>query len=334
MANKTVPTILIVLLVAAGAVFFLGNTKESSSIKQVTTEPTITADPTIVDNKANFPFGATSHCRKVPAFISKLAMRMPSIDSRLTDSSMGLLIRDFSKKDEVWQHPSWKISGYVGAFERDDKGNIYVTPLPYVSLQDNPPEKQNQIYRIDSKTGEMSLFMVLPATDKPNNKNPFGTMGLHFDCDTKSLYVSSVAGSKPMQEKGVILQVDINTKKILSKFENTDVIGLGVFNTPQGKKLYFGSARDPYLYSVALDKQGHFVGDKKYELSLSELEGGDTTIIKQIKFKLKNNKATMVLKDMEFGFRLLAENNPIKKKYNFEFDQKESKWTFKGLGTY
>ncbi|MEE9445536.1 MAG: hypothetical protein V3V19_07715 [Cocleimonas sp.] len=330
---------LIVVGLATYAFLYSGNkVQKQSEIKSVSTTSVKTAPlkktPSLAHQKTSFRYGATGNCRAVPKFISSLKMKSPAMDSRQADGNMGLQIRDYSQKDKTWQHPSWEASGYIGAFDRDNKGNLYVSPLPYVSLQKNPPEKQNQVYQIDTKTAEMSLFMTLPSSNKADSKNPFGVMGLYFDCDTQSLYVSSVAGSTPMQEKGVIFQIDLETKKIVSTFENIDVVGLGVFNTPKGKRLYFGSARDSSLYSVGLDQQGHFLEDKRYELSLSQLEGGDTTVIKKLKFKKRKNDFLMILQDMEFGFRLMAENRAFQKNYNFEFNKDENKWSFKGVSRY
>ncbi len=304
-------------LIAVGIYFYLQNAKEHEQISHVST--------------VNFKFGLTSNCRAVPKFIHQLKMRTPSLDSRQQDGRMGLQIRDYAFKDKTWQHNSWAVSGYIGAFDRDSKGNIYVTPIPYVSLLNNPPEKQNKIYKVDAKTAEMKLFTTLPSEHLPNSKNPFGAMGLYFDCDTHSLYASSLAGTKPFKEKGRIYQININTKEIISILENTDSIGLGVFNTKKGKRLYFGSARNSHLYSIALDSKGRFMGEKRYELSLSQIKGGDSTVVKKVSFKQKNNRFFMTLKETEFGFRLLAENNPFKKKYNFEWNSSNNKWDFKGL---
>ncbi len=217
----------------------------------------------------------------------------------------------------------------MGAFERDQEGNIYVSPMPYVSLLDNPPETQNQIYKIDAKTGEMSLFIKLPGENQLDSRNPFGVMGLFFDCDTDSLYVTSLAGSLPLQEKGRIYQIDLKTRKILSKLENTDAIGVGVFNTKAGKRLYFGSARNSHVYSVALNAQGHFANNKRYEYSLSQIKGGDSTVVKRIVFSRdKQGRFLMVVQEVEFGFRLFAENNPYRKKYIFAYDEEKGKWSF------
>lgn len=278
--------------------------------------------------------GTTGNCRKVPKFISTLNMKRPALDSTQEGGLMGFQIRDYDPKKNgkasTWRDQSWNQTGYIGGFERDEKGNIYVFPMPYVSLLKNTPQTQNRIYKIDAKTAEMSLFMELPTKELPNSRNPFGVMGMYYDCDTHSLYVSSLAGSKPMKESGRIYQIDLMKKEIQSTLEQVDVIGLGTFNTVNGKKLYFGSARNPYIYSINLDEKGRFIGKKQYEFSLSSIKGGDTTVAKKITFKRIKNKFYLVVKNIEFGFRLIAENNPFKKLFIFEYDEPQNKWTFKG----
>ena len=277
---------------------------------------------------AHFKFGLVNNCRKVPSFVHSLNMQQPAIDSKQQGHNGGLLIRDIRNQNHIWQHKSWLQSGFIGAFDRDNKGNIYVAPLPYVSLLKNPPEKQNQIYLINNQSAQMSSYLKLPSELSPNSKNPFGTMGLFYDCDSHSLYVSSVAGSLPKQEKGVIYQIDLSSNKIISSLKNTDAIGIGVFNTLKSKRLYFGSARKPHIYSVKLDENGHFSGPKRYELSLSEIQGGDTTVAKKFIFKKIENKYQMTIKETEFGFRLMAENNLNRKKYHFQYSISADKWVF------
>lgn len=310
--KKIIPLVLLVTI--AIAVFFVWQSKQKKE------QPPLKLP-------AQFSLGTVNNCRKIPQFISNLNMRQPAIDSKQQDHNGGLLIRDMSN-NKIWQDGSWTKSGYLAAFERDNKGNMYVAPLPYVSLTLNPPEKQNQIYKIDTQSAKMDLFLKMPSKEVPNNRNPFGTMGLFYDCDTHSLYVSSVAGSLPQTEKGVIYQIDLNTNQVVSQLNNVDAIGIGVFNTLKGKKLYFGSARKPHIYSIYLDEKGHFIGNKKYELSLSEIQGGNTTTAKKFIFKRKNNKFIMTIKETEFGFRLLAENNPNKKKYHFRYSIADDLWTF------
>ena len=313
---KIVSLILLMALVISFYLFNATKVKQEKVVK-IKTKP--------------FPEGLVNRCRKLPNFISQLKMKAPSLDSRQAQNQSGLAIRDVSEKNKTWQHPSWKQTGYIGSFDRDEEGNIYVSPMPYVSLLNNPAEKQNRLYKIDKDTAEMSLFMELPAHNLPNTKNPFGAMAMAFDCDTQSMYVSSLAGSEPKSEYGAIYQIDLKTKKIISSFKNVDAIGINIINHKDNKTLYFGSARNPHMFSIKLDKDGKFSGNKQYELSLSELDTGDTTVIKKVSFQTVKNQYLMRLKEIEFGFRLFAENKPFKKIYVYQFDQNSEKWQFKGL---
>ena len=312
---KTKIILIVVLLVAVGVTWFWLQQNQTKNIEKTLPK--------------GFNIGLVNTCRKIPPFIKQLHMRQPAIDSKQQGHAGGLLIRDIAN-NQTWQHPSWKKSGHLAAFERDNHGNIFVAPLPYVSLSQNPPEKQNQIYKIDANTAEMSLYLKMPSKHIPNTKNPFGTMGMFYDCDTNSLYVTSVAGSTPRVEKGVIYQIDLANHKVVSQFDATDAIGVAVFNTLKGKKLYFGSARAPHIYSIDLDAKGNFISNKKYEFSLSTIQGGDTTVAKKILISKQAGKFILTVKETEFGFRLLAENNLNRKKYNFSYSLVDDKWTFIG----
>ncbi len=312
--NKKTHAILIIITVVF-AIFYViyQNSSPKSTVKSL---------------PAQFSLGIVNDCRKTPAFINQLNMQQPAIDSKQHGHQGGLLIRDIINRQHIWQHDSWQLSGFIGGFDRDNTGQIYIAPLPYVSLEKNPPELQNQLYVIDKKSAQMSLFLKLPSTHLPNNKNPFGTMGLFYDCDTNSLYVSSVAGSTPKQQNGSIYQIDLTNNKIVSELNQTDTIGLGVFNTLKGKKLYYGSAREPHIYSVILDENGHFTDSIHYEFSLSGIKGGHSTLAKKISFDKFNNKYQMIIKETAFGFRLMAENNPNRKKYHFDYSIAQDKWRF------
>jgi hypothetical protein len=230
---------------------------------------------------------------------------------------------------KTWQHPTWDDAGHVGAFTRDKDGNIYVAPTPEVSLADNPPALQNRIYRIDAKSGEMALWLELPAVALPSPANPFGTMGLFYDCDTSSLYASSLAGSEPRQAHGRIYRIEVASQQVKAQLEATDAIGVAVFNGVQHKRLYFGSARSSDVYSVALDAKGNFTADVRHETALATLPDGNSTSVRKIQFgQDRQGQFLMQLKETEFGFRLLAENNPRKRTYNFVYQADKDQWQF------
>ncbi|MEN9423574.1 MAG: hypothetical protein RL122_957 [Pseudomonadota bacterium] len=278
----------------------------------------------------NFKPGVANACQAMPAFIGKTGLgTQVAIDTRQRGYT-GLRLLN-GQTGQAWQHPTWDDAGHVGAFARDHEGNIYVTPAPEVSLAENPPALQNRIYRIDGATGEMALWLELPAFAPPSAANPFGTMGLFFDCDTHSLYVSSVAGSEPRQANGRIYRIDIATKKVKSQLDSVDALGVGVFNGVQHKRLYFGAARSSDVYSVALDAQGDFAQDVRHEFALVTLPDGNSTSVRKIEFtQNRQGQYVMQAKELEFGFRLPAENNPYKRVFRFSYQVGDDTWQFVG----
>lgn len=276
----------------------------------------------------NFKPGVVNACQAMPAFIAKTGLgAQVAIDTQQRGYT-GIRLLNV-QNNQSWQHPSWDDAGHVGAFVRDSAGNIYVTPTPEVSLAENPPVLQNRIYKIDARTGKMALWLELPAVAPPSQSNPFGAMGLFYDCDTNSLYVSSLAGSEPRQAHGRIYRIDVASQQVKAQLEATDAIGVGVFNGMEHKRLYFGSARSSDVYSVALDAKGDFTQDVRHEFALASLPDGNSTSVRKFEFgQDRQSRYLMQVKELEFGFRLLAENNLHKRVYHFVYQPDVGAWQF------
>jgi hypothetical protein len=276
----------------------------------------------------NFKPGLVDTCRTYPQFLSKTGLGMPiAFDSR-QQGYVGLRLLQPST-GKFWADPTWDDAGHIGAFARDKAGNTYIAPTPEINLHDNPPELQNRIYKIDSQTGQMQLWLDLPAAKLPTATNPFGVMGLFYDCDTNSLYASSVAGSEPTKTLGRLYRIDLNTGKVVDQIEQVDAIGIGVFNDIQNKRLYFGSARSSDVYSLLLDKQGNFTEQVKHEFALALLPNGNSTSARKFIFtQTKTEQFELAVKEAEFGFRLTAENNPIRQTYHFNYDINNNQWRY------
>ncbi|MBU0655116.1 MAG: hypothetical protein KJ914_08260 [Gammaproteobacteria bacterium] len=276
----------------------------------------------------NFKPGIADACRGMPKFIPKAGMgSQVALDTRQRGYTGLRLLQP--QTDKAWQDPTWDDAGHVGTFARDQGGNIYIAPTPEVSLAENPPELQNRIYRIDTQSGQMALWLELPAAAPPSASNPFGAMGLFYDCDTDSLYASSVAGSNPKEALGRIYRIEASSGKIVDQLEGVDAIGVGVFNGVKYKRLYFGAARSADAYSVVLDAKGNFTDDVRHEFSLSGLPNGNSTSVRRFEFAQdKQGQYRMQAKELEFGFRLPAENNPHKRVYHFHYDVQQDSWQF------
>ncbi len=273
--------------------------------------------------------GAVDGCAAYPPFIRKIGMQQPvAIDTAGLDRP-GLKLREVRSGGRSYQKYGWSITGHAGATVRDRFGNIYVIPVPSVSLDTNPLEKRNIIYKVNAQNGEIAEFLRLPLPKENTQNNPFGTLGLAIDCETNSLYVSTVAGSTPNKVSGSIYQISLETARVISKVEGIDAVGIAVFNFTDKKVLMYGDARSSSLYSLRLLRNGNFskLAKPKYELSLLEIKNATSTQIKKIRFvKDDNQNHIMVLTDAEFAYRLIAETRQQSKKYYFEWNEKLGKW--------
>lgn len=303
--------LLIVIIVSIFAINLLKK-KETTDKKNRSTTKVETSNKTITS------------CFRSPIFPMKHGLRGPyAVDLRQDGQNIGLRIMDVKTKRSL-KLSGWDSFGYLGLYTLDNKGNIYTSPLPYVSIDINPPEEQNKLLIVDSRTGKMSEFMKLPSKNSPTAKNPFGVIGLGFDCDTKSLYASSVAGSTFNDESGKLFQIDPNTKKIINTYDNIDVLGISIFQGKTGKRMYLGMARKPEIYSIGLDENGGFIDDLKFEFSLVDTPGGG--FHKAHRMKIKDG--IMTLKAREFSFTLIAASNSLRTIYTFKYNKSNDKWEF------
>ena len=220
--------------------------------------------------------GPADYCRQFPDYALEQGFGGQVFISTNLKGHKGLVFvgKDALGKPHVYQHESWVSAGNLAAYAYDDAGNIYVAPSPLVSLYENPLGEQNTIWKIDAKTQRMVRFAEVQAAAAASTSNPFGILGMVYDCDTRSLYVTSVMGSTHDVENGRITRVSIDDKSTHVITEYFDGFGLAVLNNKHHKSLYVGSARTSRVARVALDEQGNPTGDLETVFYLSNLRGG------------------------------------------------------------
>ncbi len=274
--------------------------------------------------------GPVTHCVHRPAFVSQLDMGDQIYIGTNLRGYQGLTLsaRQPDGSVIVYQHPSWDDAGNLAAYVLDKDGNVYVAPAPFVSLDLNPPQEQNNIYKVDTNTGVMSFFMKLPWARPPDTSNPFGIMGLTYDCDTNSLYASSVAGSTYDEEVGRIFQIDLDAVQIADQLEGVDAFGLGVYRGMQGKRLYFGSARNSGIRSVALADDGGLEQEQRMEFYLLQAPGGQDERAKKIQFPAKDE---MLVKGIEFNYTMRAASDFVEHDYVYRYDPATDAWDFENV---
>jgi hypothetical protein len=271
--------------------------------------------------------GPTDQCHASPQFLGTLNFAQPVIDTT-QEFATGVLVRDLAGDGQTYQHETWDDAGKVGPFAIDWLGNIFVAPAPVISQELNPVAEQNKIFKVDTQTGEMTEFLSLPWPLPPGSGNPYGVVGLAYDCDTGSLYAASIAGSTPQDEAGVIYQIDPTSGEILSRLENVDALGIAVFRASQGKRLYYGHGRTPEIYSVLLAGDGRFTGEPRLEFSLAAQPGGGTDIAQRLQFTTDN---TLIVKAIEFNYSLQPTSRIQKDVYTFQYQPGEDTWALLGI---
>jgi hypothetical protein len=278
----------------------------------------------------DYVIGSVQYCINDSQFMTLFGFPGGGVLDTRARYGQGLWLRELDENGRIvrsYQHPSWTRAGYLGAFQRDDSGNVYLIPSPFISLLDNPVEKANILYRIDSRTGVMQPLVDLPALAPASPQNPYGLMDVTYDCDTHSLYVSSVFGSTYDQVAGTIFQIDPDTGEIKSTLERIDAFGLGVFNGVNGKRLYFGLARSPEIMSVALDENGGFTQDFRSELSLLNQGFHRSEQAQSITFRGENQ---MVVRTTQFNFNLVAPTETRQTLLSYIYSSQQDVWLLTG----
>lgn len=274
--------------------------------------------------------GPGDACRAQPRFVASLNVGPDAaIGTSLTDvEGLAILKGDGSGgRADVYQHPTWDDAGFLGPFITDRDGNVYVAPAPLVSLVENPPELQNRVYKVDTNTQELGLLSDLPASSPPSPGNPFGVVGLAYDCGTHSLYATSIAGSTAGQEKGRIFRIDPATGAVTSTHDGLDAMGLAVLWADEGARLYFGRVREPAVASIALDENGDMVGEARPELTFSDHVSGGRRTVRRIRFL---PGPELVLHVMDFNYSLQIASERLEDVLTYRRDEASGQWVYAG----
>jgi hypothetical protein len=282
--------------------------------------PAVKPGEVTAEQRPQAPFRALNTCRRGPEFIVGLGFSAAASVSTAERDVLGIAIVDFDpqskQRSKVWQHPSWRQAGQLSAFAMDRNGDIYAIPAPRVNLADNPPALQNRLYRIDSRSAEMSLALEFPIAAPANARNPFAGMGLSYDCEDHALWLSSVAGSTPTQQQGRIMQIALAPKPSVQRTRaNIDGFAIARVRSAEQSGVLLGDARSGALFWYALDAQGAFQGEALRLLSIDGLGPLGNERIRKIDIA---TDGTLTLHGTSFQFNLAqpaAQRKPTHYRY-------------------
>jgi hypothetical protein len=272
-------------------------------------------------------------CRSTPSFMQRSGLDLRRMAFSTSDrKTMGLLAIELDEKGgtkKTYRHPSWGNAGWAGPFVLTETGEIWLAPVPLVNTLHNPPEQQNRLWKVDAQSGELRPALDLPRLGTGNaHQNPYGLLGLGYDCDTRVLYASSVAGSTMQQEIGRLFALRSTDQQVVATLDSLDAFGVGVGTIVGEKRLYFGKARSGRVYSIGLRPDGGFVGSPRLELSLDDLGPRGDDRARKIRF---SPDGTMTVTGIEFYYNLTAPTEKQETIYQFRYQEARRQWVLVGM---
>ncbi len=235
--------IIISLLVVAGVAFVVIN-KKNTQTKEAVVEKKFT-----IEN-----FNKQKSCARHPQFLKQLKVTQPITIDLSQQQFKGLAFlwgKNFSK---VIHPKAWETYEHFSTYALDEVGNAYLAPMPFISIKPTTFNLQKNIYRLDSKTGKLDIFMNFDDVH-PSASNPYGIISLVYDCDDHTLWVSAIDESDYKSQKGVIYHVDVKSKRVLQRVEGFDALTITLLKSEKGKFLLAGSARENALYAYAIENK-------------------------------------------------------------------------------
>ncbi len=281
--KKYIPIMIALVLVIVGA-FVVVKQKSFNNTDHISKEVTVGNIGSFMPRRS---------CAILPEFIKKLGIKRPMID--LTQERFkGIAILSGNKV----LHPKiWERFEHFSTYALDEKGNIYLAPMPYISIKPTTFNLQKNIYKLDTRSGEISIFMQLEDV-KPNASNPYGIISLVYDCEDQTIWVSAIDETDYTQQRGVIYHLDVQSKKILQKSYGLDALTLQLIYTKKGKYLLAGAARENALYAYKI---------KQNKLDNSPIKIFDLPSSSEHIRKIKIKKANMLeLETIPFTYTLVA----------------------------
>ncbi len=301
--RRYLPVIMAFLVVSLG--FYFVYSLKNSQKKE---------DSTSIGN-----FDLRKTCAIQPLFLSKLKIPQPIAVDLSQDRYRGVAFL-FGRNLSQAVHPkSWMRFDHFSSYILDPEGNMYLTPMPYISVNPNTFNLQKSIYKLDSNSGKLSRWMSIDEV-KAGSNNPFGIIAIDYDCEDDTLWVSAIDESNYQQQKGVIYHIDIKHRTILQRIKGIDALSLKILYTTQGKYLLAGSARENLLYAFSMER-GRLSSTPQTLLSLPDANEH----IRKIIVRGKNH---LELQTIPFSYTLIAQTveQGIRTNYDAYFDTHSHKW--------
>jgi len=190
-------------------------------------------------------------CGRLPVFLHKMGISQPVMIDLSQKRYKGIALLHGERFGKVLHPKQWEQYGHFSTYTLDNRGNIYLIPTPFISIHPTTFTLQKYLYKLDSFTGKLSIFMTFDDVH-PNANNPYGLNAIAWDCEDHSLWVAAIDESDYSIARGIVYHIDPVHKKIIQQLEGFDASTLRIVHTRNGKYLFAGSARDSGLYAYRI----------------------------------------------------------------------------------
>ncbi len=267
-------------------------------------------------------FSKTKSCVKYPDFLKSVGVSALIAIDLSQQRFKGLAFRFGKALKKALHLKSWERFEYFGDYALDRAGNIYLTPMPFISIKPITFNLQKNIYKLDSKSGKLSIWKTIEEVT-PSSTNPFGIVAIEYDCETDSLFVSAIDKSNYSTSRGRIYHIDIKSKDILEVLEGVDALSLKILKTDRGKYLLAGLAKDSSLIAYKIENN-KLISKKIFLFKIpNELEH-----IRKIRVVGDN---LLEVKTIPFLYNLIAQTTQgsIRTKYILKYMPETLYWNIK-----
>lgn len=243
--------------------------------------PSATAPQRGSEARLPTPLGPSTSCRTVPTFMHATGLGPSARLSTSERDRVGLVAVEHDaagRRSRDWQHASWSRYGALASLAIDRHGDVWVIAVPRIHAAQADLDRLRMLYRVDGVSAELAPAFALPVQHAPHSRNPFVALGLGYDCDWDSLFVSLVDGSTPSSERGRLVHLRLHPEPgLIAEYPGVDAIAVSVLRSEGGKWLLYGRARAGRIEALALDGEGRFRGAPVAVADLSGLgpDGND-----------------------------------------------------------
>lgn len=306
--------IVLVLLMIAGIIIIYKKNQQ------------VTQTKTTVNIQHNIgTFGLQKSCVRLPSFLKELHIPQPVMIDLSQQHYKGIALL-YGKQMQKALHPkAWEQYEHFSTYALDREGNIFLVPMPYISIKPTTFNLQKNIYKLDSRTGKIEIFMHFDDVH-PSSSNPYGINAITYDCDDNTLWVSAIDETDYDAQHGVVYHIDIRTKEVLSRIKGTDVLTLALLKNKKSKYLLAGGARTNVLYAFDLKRyqKENMPIDFKPKVLFSL--PSDNEYIRKIKIKGLNH---LEIQTIPFSYTLISQSAKNDRNYyQILYDASNSKWIF------